>query len=405
MKGKIIGIFVCMLLIATVLPATGIVNESDLVTYLGVRQERDFGDAPEGDNAIAYPSLGVLGSFPTCKTTGPSGWVQHDNYGGYFGPGVDFESDGNGGLCPGGFPPYDQDECFQDGDAGLIIPEPFTIDSALNVVPCPAGNGTALGFVGQTAVWGTDIDIHVHNTMPNHPPYVIGYVNLLIDWNQNGVWGDPGEHVLVNFVVPALYVGLLSALGPPSFTIGSNPGYVWVRFSITESPVPQDWDGEGDFEDGESEDYLFLIDEETQPKPNLDCKGSITWTRTASRQPGGTRTGTFQVGNIGDPGSLLNWQVTSWPAWGTWTFSPSSGTGLAAGSWTTVTATCVAPNQPNQEFTGEIEVCNTDDPTDCCKIPVTLKTPRARQVNPLFVILLEIFIEQFPMLNWILNFQ
>ena len=39
-----------------------------------------------------------------------------------FGPNFDFELEGNAGWCPGGFPPYDQDEGFQDGDAGLIMP-------------------------------------------------------------------------------------------------------------------------------------------------------------------------------------------------------------------------------------------------------------------------------------------
>ena len=387
MKKKIISILVFTLLIATVLPATGMVNESDLVIYPGGRLERDFGDAPEGDNAIAYPSLGVTGSFPTCQGIGPAGWIQHDNYGAYFGPGVDFESEGNAGLCPGCFPPYDKDECFQDGDAGLIIPDPFTIDAALNVIPCPSGVGTALGVIGQTAVWGTDIDIHVHNTMPNHPPYLDAYVNLLIDWNQNGKWGDPGEHVLVNFIVPALYIGPLSALGPPNFAIIGPAGYKWVRFSITESAVPLDWEGEGDFEDGESEDYLFLIEEETQPVPNLDCKGALNWQNV---KPGATVTGTFQVGNIGDAGSTLNWYVANDPTFGTWSYSPSSGS-IPAGNWVTVTATCVAPNQPNQPFSGDITICNTDDATDCCKIPVTLETPRNRAIYfyPLFVQLLE----------------
>jgi hypothetical protein len=34
---------------------------------------------------------------------------------------------------------------------------------------------------------------------------------------------------------------------------------VWFRFSVTESPVPANWDGSGSFEDGETEDYLLLI--------------------------------------------------------------------------------------------------------------------------------------------------
>ena len=219
---------------------------------------REFGDAPEGPGAVAYPSTGVFGGFPTCITVGPSGWIQHNNFGAWFGPSFDFELDGNGGFCPGCFPLYDQDECFADGDAGLIIPDPYTIDPAWNVVPCPGGVGTALGLVGNPAVWGVDIDIDVTNFMPSS---TVGYVNVLMDWNQNGVWGDAGEHVLVNFPVPNGYSGPLSGLAPPGFVIGPNPGYVWSRFSITEVPViyPPEWNGEGDFEDGETEDYLLKI--------------------------------------------------------------------------------------------------------------------------------------------------
>jgi len=225
--------------------------------------ELDFGDAPEG--SIAYPSTSVIGGFPTCYACGPSGWIEHTNFGAWFGPTVDFEYDGNAGLCPAGFPPYDQDDCYLDGDAGLIIPQPFTINNSLNVVPCPGGTGTSLGSVGQTVVWGTHIDINVHNTMPGHDPYLPGYVNVLIDWNQNGVWGDASEHVLQNFVIPALYIGPLSGLSPPNFTIGPNSGYVWTRFSITEIPVVPSWNGSGIFEDGETEDYLLQILMDYQP--------------------------------------------------------------------------------------------------------------------------------------------
>jgi len=242
--------------------------------------EMEYGDAPEGSNAIAYPATGVTGSFPTCKTIGPAGWIQHTNFGAWFGPSFDLELDGNAGLCPFGcFPPYDQDECFADGDAGLIVPLPYTIDAALNVVPCPqCSSGTPLGDTCQTALWGTNIDIDVHNHMPSQ---TIGYVNLLIDWNQDGKWSGSSncptaatpEHVLVNFPVPNPYDGPLSGLMPfgAGFLIGPNLGYVWARFTITEQPVPvPDWNGEGSFEDGETEDYLLEIGKVYEPKPPVE---------------------------------------------------------------------------------------------------------------------------------------
>ena len=225
--------------------------------------EGEYGDAPEG--AMAYPSLGVMGAFPTCVSCGPAGWVYHGPLGwARFelnpAPGVDFEMEGNAGNCPN-FPPYDADECFNDGDAGLMFPPAYTIQGGV-VVPCSGQTGD-LGLTCQTATWGVDIDIWVVNQMP-----VDGYVNVLADWDQDGQWAGasqcPGgaapEHVLVNFLVPMGYMGPLSALAPPPFLIGPNHGYAWARFTVSEHPVPQDWNGEEWFEDGETEDYLLRVD-------------------------------------------------------------------------------------------------------------------------------------------------
>ena len=151
-------------------------------------------------------------------------------------------------------------------------------------------------------------------------------------------------------------------------------------------------------------EFAFVITGEPPPPvPDLDCRGSLTWAYPGGSQPGGTKTGTFDVGNIGQPGSLLDWSVTAWPSWGTWTFTPPSGTGVAQGSWVPVTASVVPPSQPNQHFSGFITVTNSADSTDSCQIPVSLDTPRVRQVNPLFVILIERLLELFPILNLILN--
>ena len=239
----------------------------------------DFGDAPEG--VIAYPATGLIGSFPTCITTGPGSWIQHGLGWALFGPyppqppplppgtGWDAEIDGNAGSCPVFNPnAYDMDECYQDMDAGLMFPEPFTLQGAPGaevVTVCPGWRGTSLGVVCRMAVWGTNIDIWITNTRPD-----IGYyVNVLMDWDQNGVWGGAvpcpsapsPEHVLVNWPVPAGYIGALSALQPPPFQIGALGGHVWTRFSITEVPVSPPWDGSGAFEDGETEDYLLLVSE------------------------------------------------------------------------------------------------------------------------------------------------
>lgn len=237
----------------------------------GPGEEREYGDAPEG--AIAYPSLGVTGAFPTCKNVALAGYIEHDNFGAWFGAGYDFELDGNAGFCPTFTTNlYDQDECYDPTlmtDPGLLFPEPFTITGpagAETVVPCPNSNGTPLGLTCTMATWGGNIDIDVHNHMPNQTQ---GFVNVLIDWNQDGQWNGastcPGsqvapEHVLVDHLVPNPFDGPLSALIPPPFLIGPNAGYVWMRVSITPVPVGAGWDGNGVFEDGETEDYLLWVE-------------------------------------------------------------------------------------------------------------------------------------------------
>ncbi len=229
------------------------------VPALAQQDEGEWGDAPEG--ALAYSISGVIGNFPTCATVGPSAFIYHGPLGwAYFGPMVDFEFDGNAGLCPG-FNPYDLDECFADGDAGLLLPSAYTIVGGMEV-PC-TGPGGPLGNICTMANWGANVDIHVVNNMP-----VVGYANVLMDWNQDGLWGGSNqngcnapEHVLVNHPVPMGFVGPLSGLMPPPFLIGGNMGFVWTRFSITEQPVMQNWDGSGVFEDGETEDYLLYVDD------------------------------------------------------------------------------------------------------------------------------------------------
>jgi hypothetical protein len=249
------------------------------VDTAGMVEDTEYGDAPDG--VLAYPASGIFGNFPTCMNVAATGHVSHFNFGAVLGPSVDFENEGNAGLCPS-FTPYDNDECFSDGDAGLLFPDPFTIQGGV-VVTCPASVGTGLGNTCTTAIWGANVDITVTNNMPNQ---TIGYMNVLFDWNQDGDWGDvvscPGgsvpEHALQNFAIPNGYSGPLSGLVPPNFVIGPNPGYVWARFSITETTVPLNWDGQGMFEDGESEDYLIRIDQPTSDAEYGDApEGAVAY--------------------------------------------------------------------------------------------------------------------------------
>ena len=110
-------------------------------------------------------------------------------------------------------------------------------------------------------------------------------------------------------------------------------------------------------------------------EPNLNCSGSLSWTDV---KPGETVTGSFQVQNIGDAGSLLNWTVdASSINWGIWSFTPASGENLTPeDEQVTVQVSVVAPNEKNSEFQGNLRVENIDNSSDFGLIPVYLKTPK-----------------------------
>jgi hypothetical protein len=106
--------------------------------------------------------------------------------------------------------------------------------------------------------------------------------------------------------------------------------------------------------------------------PDLECNGSLSWSNI---KPGATIHGTFQVQNIGDNDSLLNWTVNNSLTWGTWTFTPASGENLTPEQGpVTVQVYVVAPKEKNAEFQGLLTVQNNNNASDIATIPVTLKT-------------------------------
>ncbi|MBN1361571.1 MAG: LamG domain-containing protein [Sedimentisphaerales bacterium] len=231
--------------------------------------DRDFGDAPEG--ALAYPSSGVIGQFPTCVGVGPAAWVEHDGKSLYLGPKVDLEANGNAGQCPSFNPnAYNQDEGIKDGDAGLLKPRAYSIRGAVgaeDVYSLVTSIGLLyLGNANTITSWGVNLDLEVHNRRTDGRD---AYLNVLMDWDQNGKWqgsalgpdGPTPEHTLVNFPIPHGFDGPLSELSPPGIALGPNAGYVWARFTISERPVAEGWNGDGVFTEGETEDYLLRVAE------------------------------------------------------------------------------------------------------------------------------------------------
>jgi Arylsulfotransferase (ASST) len=119
---------------------------------------------------------------------------------------------------------------------------------------------------------------------------------------------------------------------------------------------------------------VYIPPKEQQPVPNLESSGSLSWSNI---KPGATLTGSFQLQNIGENSSLLNWTINiSSMTWGTWSFTPASGERLTPEEGQiTVQVSVIAPHETNSAFEGYIRIENINDPTDYELIPVILKTP------------------------------
>ncbi len=257
------------------------------------RATRDFGDAPEGIAAGLFPGLA---RYPTCltpgeagtqefacpprgTTPGPTGHMQHvqsgaANYwlGCYDAPqglaGIDAEADGKVSAGPAAsacdasvltdcaLADFGQDECRLDGDAGAAP------DLLIACYP------NQLSF--QTANCGAER---------------VAYLNILVDLSFDGDWNDnlpcsdpryvycrpcdPGEECAHEWAVknqPVVVPSGCASQTSPEFRVSAREGQTWMRISLTDEPVDDDypWAGSaarpgGVYAGGETEDYVVGI--------------------------------------------------------------------------------------------------------------------------------------------------
>jgi hypothetical protein len=135
----------------------------------------------------------------------------------------------------------------------------------------------------------------------------------------------------------------------------------------------------------------------------VSCNGSLTWVDV---KPRSTITGSFTVENIGAALTNLSWNVSEWPDWGTWTFTPSQGEHLTPEDGPiTITVTVVAPFKRNSTFTGQVKIVNSENSSDYDTVPVTLATPYQFHLTLMDILqgLLQRFPHAFPLLRLLLN--
>jgi len=148
---------------------------------------------------------------------------------------------------------------------------------------------------------------------------------------------------------------------------------------------------------GASEHYYDDFSLAVPTEPNLDCDGVLNWEEI---DPGATVTGTFTVENIG--GSLLDWEIESYPDWGAWAFEPESGEDLTKEDGAiTIEVEVIAPDEAEDELTGEVKIVNSEDPDDFCIIDATMTDPVSQQ--SLILQFLERLADRFPRLGNLLG--
>ena len=138
------------------------------------------------------------------------------------------------------------------------------------------------------------------------------------------------------------------------------------------------------------------------PVHELDCEGSLSWTDV---KPGETVTGSFNVSNIGEPNSRLEWIIDEYPDFGIWSCDPSGGSLKPEDGPITINVSVKAPKDKNKEFTGELKLRAICDPDESCTIDVFLSTPKnkAFNIDLLFLRFLEQHPHMFPILRHMLG--
>jgi len=131
-------------------------------------------------------------------------------------------------------------------------------------------------------------------------------------------------------------------------------------------------------------------------KPDLECSDSLDFDYV---EPGGSVLKNITVENIGNIGTELDWKIYSWPDWGIWTFTPSSGNDLKPEDGAiTVSVSLIAP-VTQDHFTGQIKVVNENDEFDYETIDVSISTRKSKEFSNILIIILQKSFDFFSQIN------
>jgi hypothetical protein len=210
----------------------------------------DFGDAP--DNSLTSMLAGydppfetIIGKFPTLLATINSRSAQPGNHHWdpfYIGLGPDAS------LEADAYAPGADEDGFPNIDPFLDVADQDSVCDGLLNTYLPIGVYTQLRLIIK-ALANTE-----------------AYINVLCDWNCDGIWqGTDPNNGSPEWVVQNQKVNLVPVYNyviTDTFLVTPDIGKTWMRINLSLEPVKgTDWDGSGEFEYGEVEDYLIEVAE------------------------------------------------------------------------------------------------------------------------------------------------
>lgn len=232
---------------------------------------------------------------------------------------------------------------------------------------------------GELQGYGLDYNWFIEGIVKeNQPPYLPtnpepedGASDVDIDIVLSWTGGDPDGN-------PVTYDVYFGTTSPPSKVISNHTEETYnlgtMNYSTTYYWKIVAWDVIGAQSEGPIWEFTTR-----DPMPDVECDGTLSWTDVSTEE---TVEGSFTVKNIGEPTSLLDWEIESYPDWGTWTFNPGSGDDLKPSDGPViVNVTVVAPDEQNQQFTGEIKIVNSENISDFCIVDASLSTLFEPELN------------------------
>jgi len=278
------------------------------------------------------------------------------------------------GSASSGAPPYTFEWDFGDGTTGNGESPSHVYDE-----PRP-DEGYEVVLTVVDSVGNTDWDVttaYVSGSSDNptvnaHGPYS-GIVDMEVEFTASAFGGSEPYSWYWDF-------------GDGNSSTLQNPTHVYAEIGTYNISVTVTDD------DGKTDTDVTNVTI-TEGMPDLQCFGSLSWSEVA---PGDSLTGSFTVKNVGDPTSLLDWEVIETPDWGEWTFTPEFGTALTPEDGGVVVSVAVVAPDEKDEYTGSVVLVNSEDDSDLCEISISMSVPKIN--NPLLNFLWQL-IDMFPFLE------